>query len=636
MLPGETDPTLIVQGLTPGDTVSCRVTPVNGADLGPAKDSDNSILVVVPTPVPPSVTVLAPSGADGDVTCQVTNPGKYIPAGATTTFYWSIDGGPEAPGGMVRLAADVSHCDLVKCRARITGAGGLDLSSNTASLQMPLGSDCDDHNPCTAAVCLQAGGCNAVPEDGVACDDGDPCSDLELCDAGKCVGSVDICSEDRLSVGATSYGRPYVGAGPSAGYATTWFGNGDYQSFVRSTDADESRVGEEQGLQPAGAAGTIASGPTVLPDGTVLTFRNSTPPYNPYNNLNQFPLTMYLQRWSPEMKLLDETAVANWLVASALFGPPWYAFGGYRIQALGFADNGMGVIHATRNALTWEGIKYRTVATNLALGAEVVLVPPASVYTPSTWFAAPVPDGTDDFLLVWADAANTNVLAQRFTRAGVPLWAAPLQVATVGVAVAEMRVAAFPNGRFVVAWEAAGIDGAGQGIRAQRFDDQGSFIGQPFTLTAATSGDQRLGDLGAFSDYHFVVAYRDASTPTPTYLARTSRRPPSATRPSSSTRRARCRPARRRWRCSRTATTSWPGATAPTCCGRGATRPAARPRRPRPRCAPTTRSAARRRRRAPPAPPPARSWWPTPRRSTRAATWATRSSRASSTPMGSR
>lgn len=528
VIAGATAATFTVDaGLAVGDTVGCRVTPMNGSEAGPSKDSGNQIQIIPSVPVAPVVAVSAPSGAEGVATCSIATPGKWIPSDAVWTWYWSVNGQPEVAGAATRASDAIADCDLLRCRVAIA-ATGVALASNTASLQMPLGADCDDGNVCTSAVCYQTGGCRAIPQDGDACDDGDPCTDLEQCSDGKCVGTVDTCREERLSVGATALGHPFLGSGPTGGYATTWLANGITGGVVRATDGDLSPVGEEQPVGPdwSNIGASIASGPTILPDGTIITFRNGTMYNNPYF-MTTMGFTVYLSRWSPEMNFIDEVGAVGWYVLGWDGGG---RFGSYHLEALAFSDNTMGVLNALKitavyNGVTYnnwhEPIRYRTVGTDLALGAETILVPTSDIFDAASWDVASVPDGTNDFLVVWADATNQNVKVQRFTRAGVAVWAAPVAVAAQGAVINQMKVAGFHSGGFVVMWEAPGADGNGKGILGQLFDPTSAKLGAAFQATAATAGDQGLGDLGAFSDGRFVLAYRDASGATPRYLART-------------------------------------------------------------------------------------------------------------------
>ncbi|MCC7537078.1 MAG: hypothetical protein IT379_12730, partial [Deltaproteobacteria bacterium] len=92
------------------------------------------------------------------------------------------EGGPDAPppdAGDSGRTCDVAACPRVACVAPVCQADG-----TCGQMPSPMGTSCDDANPCTASSsCDGAGRCIG----GVECpDDGDPCTD-ETCTAAGCV-----------------------------------------------------------------------------------------------------------------------------------------------------------------------------------------------------------------------------------------------------------------------------------------------------------------------------------------------------------------------------------------------------------------------------------------------------------------
>jgi hypothetical protein len=160
------------------------------------------------------------------------------------------------------------------------------------------------------------------------------------------------------------------------------------------------------------------------------------------------------------------------------------------------------------------------IGADQAVGADITLVGPAAMGSHELWDVASVPDGSNRILVVWVGPDGKSVVVDRFSATGVEEFNAPRAVATLADAVSAVRVVAMANGRFVVLWEGTGVDGSGLGIAGQRFDDQGSLLGDPLAVTTESAGDQRLGDIAVLGGYQFVVAYRDASSPTPVAAAR--------------------------------------------------------------------------------------------------------------------
>ncbi|MBL8787575.1 MAG: hypothetical protein JNJ59_21910, partial [Deltaproteobacteria bacterium] len=523
-VPNATGPTFTITGaIAPGTKLQCTATPMNGSTAGNTVTSANQILVNAPTPIAAVVAVTAPNGASGDATCTITTPAKWLPANAVATYYWSINGAAEAARPATLTAAQVSDCDLLKCRLVYT-APGLDLPSNTASTQLPLGKDCEDGNPCTTHSCFAAGGCNAVPQDGSSCDDGDPCTENEICDNGACVGTQDVCVEDRLTV-AASASRPYLAANGSSGYVTTWYDNTRSSSVLRETDADESRVESELQILPAGISRPLgAFQHAVSPSGFIGVARADNMPTIFCNCAGNYTFGVNFKRYAPDMKTFDEVAIGTFGSGVQCFGSCLNRIYENRAESIAYSDDAFGTLHAYQfyvgNGLNKAALEYRLVGSNLATTPAVTLVPAANMYSMERWDAELVPDGSDQFVVAWLGVDGKSVLAQRFSREGVAQYANPITVGTSTGILNRVAVAAMSNGRFVVAWEGLGVDAGGTGIAVQRVDEAGSLLGSAVIVAPTEAGDQTLGNVAAFDTFAFVVAFRDAAAPTATYRAR--------------------------------------------------------------------------------------------------------------------
>ena len=71
----------------------------------------------------------------------------------------------------------------------------------------------------------------------------------------------------------------------------------------------------------------------------------------------------------------------------------------------------------------------------------------------------------------------------------------------------EPSVAAFPNGKFVVAWESNGQDGSSYGVYAQRYNAAGTAVGAEFKVNTYTTNNQMNPSVATFLDEGFVVAW---------------------------------------------------------------------------------------------------------------------------------
>ena len=188
--------TLDTAGLAAGADVVCRVTPWDAWAAGEPADSPAVVLLELP-PSAPKVGLAAPNGADGEVTCVVEQPAEG-PDGEqpTMSFLWQVGASSEGPGPASLPAAAFMHCDRVRCRAVAVFTGGVEVSSNVAEVQLPLGSDCEDGEVCTTHACHPAGGCVQEAVAAAPCDDKDPCTTPDACTpAGLCVGTPADCDD---------------------------------------------------------------------------------------------------------------------------------------------------------------------------------------------------------------------------------------------------------------------------------------------------------------------------------------------------------------------------------------------------------------------------------------------------------
>lgn len=184
LVTGQAGATYDTAALNQGDQVRCSATPTDGKQNGTAVSSP-TVSMGPGTPTAARVSVSAPSGAGGNATCVIDTPARWLTS-PTYTFYWRVNGGAEVQGSAT--LSGLHDCDLLSCRAVAT-SGQTSLSSDPASLLLPVGASCDDGNQCTLASCKVGGGCQNTVTDGAACNDGNPCTTGDKCGGSTCLGT---------------------------------------------------------------------------------------------------------------------------------------------------------------------------------------------------------------------------------------------------------------------------------------------------------------------------------------------------------------------------------------------------------------------------------------------------------------
>ncbi len=480
-----------------GSQLICRVTPWNDTNAGPTTSS-NPRPVGEAIPLAPVVAVLAPAGADGPLTCQTTEAARFIPNGATWTWRWSRnDETIDVPSSTTLAADHIDDCDLVRCWVEIR-ATGLTLDSNRASSLMPLGLDCDDGNACTTATCLMGGGCNQVSTDGGACDDGDACTDNEICQSGTCVGTLDICKEDRLSVATAAVWDTVLSPTPDGGYLSI---NG---LAMRKTDGNDTRLGEQ-------VDGAALHGGAISPTGRVARVRYAGATGVCSVNANYQCFYFTTRVFNADLVTFTDLPVDVWCGCGATL-----PIGG---TTLARSDESFAVFYEYPASVSLQIVD--AALNRTSIGSVATSIYAGAANQDLGWHIASVPDGTDAFMIAWVASNRKAIYAQRYSALGAAEFSEPIVIATTLTTFDAVSIAPMANGRFVVAWQGDGLDGAGQGIRAQRFDDSGTALGSPTVVNEVATGNQLLGGVTAFSNLRYAVVWRDGSTPTARFMART-------------------------------------------------------------------------------------------------------------------
>jgi hypothetical protein len=164
-----------------------------------AVEPDAAVVVENLPPLPATVSLSAPDGAEGQLTCIVEVAARDADP-LVETFSWTINGLQHMETGPTLPADEVRHCDVITCELTVSD-GVFETSSNTAEIALPFGVDCDDDEICTTDGCAVGGGCDPVPN-ALECDDGDACTVGDVCADGACVpGAARDCRDDLFCNG---------------------------------------------------------------------------------------------------------------------------------------------------------------------------------------------------------------------------------------------------------------------------------------------------------------------------------------------------------------------------------------------------------------------------------------------------
>jgi hypothetical protein len=117
-------------------------------------------------------------------------------------------------------------------------------------------------------------------------------------------------------------------------------------------------------------------------------------------------------------------------------------------------------------------------------------------------------DSSGNFVIVWQgkDVSQDGIFAQRYDATGATLGGEfPVNTTTAGAQVAP-AIAMDAAGNFAIAWQ--GIDAAGSGIFAQRYNAAGGTVGGEIPVNTTTVGNQTVPDIALNSNGQLVVAWQ--------------------------------------------------------------------------------------------------------------------------------
>ncbi len=435
-------------------------------------------------------------------------------------------------------------------------------------------------NACQPSVCNEVtDACGtAVATDGTPCDDQNACTESDACVAGACTGGTSTCVEEVLSVGVTAAQIPAVAAIPGARYVVNWVSNLNYtqagSSALRVSDAYGSRENEEvvlndgKGAQRRNAIAVSANGDHLVLATNGLTSGSCTPGQTtscgvPTGLLKGFKYS------ASGVLLTSKDILAHQGICHPVNGKCTRYMTYQRDIPIPFSDGSYALLETSRDQDQYgtnEGdIKFYPLGADLTLGTKKILTLWTAMTNWAEFDAKLVPDGANKFIVTWIKSNGTEVNFQRYLKDGTADYAAvKVAVTAAGGSVSTVRILTLPNSRFtifweiptlkviqgqrfysdgsplgsvfkvnqiqstgtprigevaafsdygfVVAWDEDGVDGAGKAVRVQRFKEDASLLGTPITVNAATTtGDQQLPGLAVLDTDEFVVAFADAS-----------------------------------------------------------------------------------------------------------------------------
>jgi len=122
-----------------------------------------------------------------------------------------------------------------------------------------------------------------------------------------------------------------------------------------------------------------------------------------------------------------------------------------------------------------------------------------------------------DVVIVWSslgqDGSSWGVYGQRLEQDGTPVGEEFQVHSTTLDSQIDPSITEMSDGGFVVTWSSFGQDGDGFGVYGQRFDAEGSMVGDEFHINTVVAGSQDVSSIASLADGGFLVTWNsfDAS-----------------------------------------------------------------------------------------------------------------------------
>ena len=160
----------------------------------------------------------------------------------------------------------------------------------------------------------------------------------------------------------------------------------------------------------------------------------------------------------------------------------------------------------------WDVFAQRFTAAGARVGSEFRVNQTAAG---NQQYAAVAADADGDLVFTWTadaqDGSGTGVYFRRFN-AGTVQGSSEQRANTFTAGNQHYsRVAAAPEGDFVIAWASANQDGAGRGVYAQRYAASGAKRGSEFQVNQVSTGEQFAPTLACDAAGNFLVTWTGAN-----------------------------------------------------------------------------------------------------------------------------
>ena len=111
-------------------------------------------------------------------------------------------------------------------------------------------------------------------------------------------------------------------------------------------------------------------------------------------------------------------------------------------------------------------------------------------------------------VVVWSETSGsiTNGIYGRVYDTGTPAWGTDFAISINGAG-RNARIETLNDGRFVVTWQATGVDGSSTGIQGHFLTAAGVPTGSEFSINTTTTGVQSYSDIAVTSDGGFIVTW---------------------------------------------------------------------------------------------------------------------------------
>ncbi|MDZ4251029.1 MAG: M10 family metallopeptidase C-terminal domain-containing protein [Sulfuritalea sp.] len=179
----------------------------------------------------------------------------------------------------------------------------------------------------------------------------------------------------------------------------------------------------------------------------------------------------------------------------------------YSSSVAALVDGGWVVLWRSHDSVAGDQIYYQRVgADGTAVGLETLIgpgwEPSVAALSDGGWVAA--------WTSGWQDGSWAGIAAQRYNADGTPAGGQTIVNTYTTNSQDSPSVTALPGGGYVVVWQSNGQDGSGFGIYAQLFDAGGSKVGLETRVNTYSYNGQESAKVAALPDGGYVVTWQSS------------------------------------------------------------------------------------------------------------------------------